>query len=127
MKVRIKGNSIRLRVSQSEVTYFGQHGKLEEATRFTNRSFVYRLITSDTYNALSAEFADNVITVFMPSSFVQEFVHTQRVGYDGEMETGGGSKLYILVEKDFKCLDNTNEDQSDNFPNPLAEQHGKQE
>ena len=30
-------------------------------------------------------------------------------------------KLYILIEKDFKCLDNTIEDQSDNYPNPLAE------
>jgi len=25
-----------------------------------------------------------------------------------------------LVEKDFKCLDNVAEDQSDNYPNPLA-------
>jgi hypothetical protein len=29
----------------------------------------------------------------------------------------------LLVEKDFVCLDNTIEDQSDNYPNPLAEFH----
>jgi hypothetical protein len=28
-----------------------------------------------------------------------------------------------LIEKDFQCLDNTEEDQSDMYPNPLAEQY----
>jgi hypothetical protein len=27
--------------------------------------------------------------------------------------------LYLLVEKDYTCLDNVEEDQSDNYPNPL--------
>jgi hypothetical protein len=125
MKIRIKGSSIRLRISQSEVAYFGQHGKLEETTNFANSSFVYRLISTEKYNALNAEYSENVITVFMPSTLAQEFVNTQRVGFESDIETGGGRKLFILVEKDFKCLDNTTEDQSDNYPNPLAEQHGQ--
>ena len=125
MKIRIKGNSIRLRISQSEVAYFGQHGLLEETTHFVNNNFIYRLLSSDKYKVLNAEFSENAITVYMPSLFVHEFVNTQRVAFESENETGGGHKLYILVEKDFKCLDNTTEDQSDNFPNPLAEQYGK--
>jgi hypothetical protein len=44
-----------------------------------------------------------------------EFVNTDKVGYEG---THGN--LHLLVEKDFTCLDNVAEDQSDNYPNPLA-------
>jgi len=29
-----------------------------------------------------------------------------------------GVQLHLLLEKDFVCLDNTAEDQSDNYPNP---------
>ena len=43
------------------------------------------------------------------------------VGLENEMEIAPGKILYLLLEKDFKCLDNTTEDQSDNYPNPLAE------
>jgi hypothetical protein len=36
------------------------------------------------------------------------------------MEIGNDKYLFLLVEKDFVCLDNTVEDQSDNYPNPNA-------
>lgn len=49
----------------------------------------------------------------MPSEMVEEFVNTDRVGFDGQ-----SGIVKILIEKDFGCLDNTLEDQSDNFPNP---------
>ena len=32
--------------------------------------------------------------------------------------TEDGTEIFILIEKDFKCLDNTEEDQTDNFANP---------
>ena len=31
---------------------------------------------------------------------------------------GKGKDLFLLIEKDFVCLDHTFEDQSDNYPNP---------
>ena len=41
---------------------------------------------------------------------------TDKVGFEGKQ-----GDLVLLVEKDFTCLDNAEEDQSDNYPNPLAE------
>ncbi len=41
--------------------------------------------------------------------------NTDEVGFENEQ-----GKLFLLVEKDFTCLDNVSEDQSDNYPNPLA-------
>ena len=46
---------------------------------------------------------------------INELENTDRVGFE---ETVSG--LHLLVEKDFTCLDSIEEDQSDNYPNPLA-------
>jgi len=41
------------------------------------------------------------------------------VGYEHNMDIGNGKQLYLLLEKDFKCIDAPpSEDQSDNFENP---------
>jgi len=50
----------------------------------------------------------------MPAAMVHEWVETEKVGFEYT-----DSHLYLLVEKDFQCLDNVAEDQSDNYPNPL--------
>jgi hypothetical protein len=125
VKIRIKGNSIRLRLSRSEVDYFGRHNELEDSVQFVNSKLIYRLLSSADHKEPAADFSDGIITVYIPSANTDEWIKTERVGYEGEMETGNGRKLYILIEKDFMCLDNTVEDQSDNYPNPLADEHGK--
>jgi hypothetical protein len=61
--------------------------------------------------------------MLMPEHDATNWVQTERVGYENNITLRGGEKLYLLIEKDFKCLDNTNEDQSDMYDNPLAEFH----
>jgi hypothetical protein len=46
---------------------------------------------------------------------IRELVETDKIGFE---EAGGD--IYLLVEKDFTCLENVEEDQTDNYPNPLA-------
>ena len=121
MKLRIKGNSIRFRLTKSEVDYFEKEKYLEEKTEFGNAVFNYVITITKQGNELSAEFADNKITLLIPEQLSNEWTKTNQVGLESEMEIGVGKKLYLLIEKDFKCLDNTEEDQSDNYPNPLAE------
>ena len=121
MKIRIKGNSIRLRLSRPEVEYFGQENYLEDAVNFGNSKLVYALSGRGQGSVITAEFENNKITVNIPSALAVAWTKTEKVGYDAEHSLSDGRRLYILVEKDFKCLDNTVEDQSANYPNPLAE------
>ena len=44
----------------------------------------------------------------------------ERVGFENTVEVAPGILLTLLLEKDFACLDDSREDQSDNFPNPNA-------
>lgn len=112
MKIRIKDNSIRFRLTQSEVSELGKNGMVSSFTEFADRPFIYAIEkTEDT--VLSAAFIENKIIMKMPEAMVDELVSTDTVGFDGQ--TG---QVKLLVEKDFVCLDNTMEDQSDNYPNP---------
>jgi hypothetical protein len=59
----------------------------------------------------------------MPEELATEWTTTEWVGYDNHMPLPNGESLFLMVEKDFKCLDGTTEDQSDMYDNPLAHLH----
>ncbi|MFI5151241.1 MAG: DUF7009 family protein [Bacteroidia bacterium] len=120
MKLRIKGNALRLRITQSELDTFAQKGKLEECIEFGENTLRYRLLADTNRVTLSADFASCCITVYVPESIKEEWVTTDRTGFSSRIATSKGKELFLLIEKDFVCLDNTLEDQSDNFPNPKA-------
>jgi len=114
MKIRIKGDSIRYRLTRPEIERFAVEGVIREKTHFDTQilSYVLKLTGGED---LYAEFKDDTITVYMPRTMADEWTATERVGFANEE-----NQLAIYVEKDFQCLDNVAEDQSDNYPNPLA-------
>jgi hypothetical protein len=113
MKIRIKGNSLRYRLTKTDVDRFCKVGYLEERTSFLSNELIYALkLCKD--EALSVDFANNTITLYMPQKFAKGWAETEVVGFENN-----NSDVYLLIEKDFKCLDNVAEDQSDNYPNPL--------
>ena len=119
MKIRIKGNSIRIRIVKTELDNLDKDGFLEERTEFGDTDLVYRLESNDLIDDLRADMKGNTITVSMPETMKREWVATETVGYRTDMPLGDGKSLFILIEKDFKCLDGeVLEDQSDNFDNP---------
>ncbi|MBB6330106.1 hypothetical protein HNP24_001056 [Chryseobacterium sediminis] len=112
MKIRIKDNSVRFRLTQSEVAELGKNGAISSFTEFIDRPFIYTIERTDD-TELSAAFIENKIILKMPGKMITEWISTDRVGFDGQ-----SGLVKILIEKDFVCIDNTLEDQSDNYPNP---------
>jgi len=78
----------------------------------------YALIAKDNIETLEADFSNNRITLFVPLSFVSGWEKNDVVGCDAEMQLSATDSLYLLLEKDFACLDETNEDQRDMYENP---------
>ena len=68
---------------------------------------------------MTADFSDDKITMHIPSSIAEEWTTTDIVGFNNNLDLGNGQSLFLLIEKDFKCIDNTTEDQSDNYDHPL--------
>jgi hypothetical protein len=115
MKIRIKGNSLRYRLTKSDMYRLSNEGYVEEKTDFGKRELIY-VIQKTNMPTLAAFFDDNVICLQVPEKMINELQNTDRVGFEGVEGT-----LQLLVEKDFTCLDNSSENQSDYYPNPLAD------
>lgn len=120
MKLRIKENSIRFRLSKSDLVKFQHHNKIEESTHFLSDTLTYGLIAVPDIHQLSASYKNNSIIITIPQAIADAWTKTQEVGIYENLKSVHDKKLSIIIEKDFKCLDETVEDQSDNFENPLA-------
>ena len=114
MKLRIKGNSIRLRLTQSEVSAVADGDVVVETTSLPQQ-FTYALETSG--ERIGAAFAAGRMTVSIPHAIALRWASSEEVSLRG---SEGG--VEILVEKDFACLvPREGEEDPDAFPNPLAE------
>lgn len=118
MKIRIKGNSVRIRLSRPEVNKLEGEGYLEEQTSFGGNTLVYALQTRSDGDQLSADFIDNKITMYVPGALIKDWPVNAIVGFDASMTLSDTSSLYLLLEKDFVCIDAPTGDQSDNYENP---------
>ena len=122
MKLRIKGNSIRLRLGQSEVRRLEITGTVEESTIFgpsQKQRFVYGVSVSPLEVGVSASFADRHIVIRVPSNVVHQWATTDQVSIRVVQRTRDDGELRILIEKDFECVDAPPyESQEDAFPNP---------
>jgi len=122
MKLRIKGNSIRLRLGQSEVRQLRDLGFVEESTTFDvlgGQRLDYVLRIDPNLLAMTASFEGGRIIVRMPNALLRQWADTDQVGIESVQVASGGAGLKILVEKDFECIDAPlDEPQDDAFPHP---------
>jgi hypothetical protein len=120
MKIRIKGNSIRYRLTKSEVETFCDNGHYQECTNFGTKNFTYSIRVKKDIHLLEAEFKNNTITIYVQLDEIKDWASNDNVGFKHKYLTESGTELLLSVEKDFMCMDETVEDQSDNYPNPKA-------
>lgn len=118
MKIRIKGNSIRFRLTRSEVAELCEQGYYEESTVFDNATFAYGMRLDENVEGLSAELKANTITLKVPKKMAADWDANDMVGFENTVSLKNGNTLHLLLEKDFTCLENRTEDESDNYPNP---------
>ena len=117
MKIRIKGNSIRMRLTQSEVKTFCETGKVEDFTQFDTSRFNY-IVKQGNVRALNALFTGNTITLEVPTELAAGWYENEVVGFEARQSLSDGGHLLLLLEKDFACMNHTKENQSDNYHNP---------
>lgn len=121
MKIRMKGNSVRLRLSRSEVEEFGRSGEVHEEVRFGARpddTLRYQIAKSPG-EKVTASLAGGTITVSVPDRLAAIWVEGEQIGFSESQVVDEKSDLLIMVEKDFVCLTpRDDEETADNFPHP---------
>ncbi len=122
MKLRIRNNSIRLRLTQTEVGRFLADGRVVAVTEFPDGATLeYALVSDDAVGGLTATMRDGSITVRAPADEAREWAGSDRVSLSAGPAADGGQPLALLVEKDFACLaPREGEDESDMYPHPEA-------
>ena len=113
MKLRLQGNSLRLRLTRSEVVRLNGHGTVEEAASFgSGGSLIYRIQGRTGTEPLHADFSGGAITVLVPTETVRVWASGDEVGMYAE-----DGALRIAIEKDFRCLTRAGEE-PDAYPHP---------
>lgn len=118
MKIRIQSNSIRYRLTKSEVRTLAETGFINSQTNIAGNIFTYALQTSTDIKELVARFQNNTITLLVPAIFAGSWFENEVVGIESQMPNTTSETLQLLLEKDFVCLDETTEDQRDHYENP---------
>ena len=122
MKLRITGNSLRLRLSRSELARFLDGSRIEETIRFTpvrEAKFSYALDSAVQSSPIRVQYEAQQVTVILSRDRAAIWGLENEVGVYGTLDCGEGS-LEISVEKDFACLDRSDEENKDTFTNPHA-------
>jgi hypothetical protein len=123
MKLRIKGNSLRLRVSRSEVVKVRKGERVAETIQFTSdvaARFTYALKRDPSVTTPTVRYEAAEATVLIPADQALTWYFTDQVGTVENVSLGSQGSLDLIVEKDFACLDRSDEDNQDTFPNPNA-------
>jgi hypothetical protein len=121
VKLRIKDDSIRFRVPPSGVKTLMATGKLTAQVRFSLspfRALTYALVLDDAVITLSLEFDEDKITARLPIGETTRWAESNEVAIRSTTELDSSSMLTLLIEKDFACLDLSDEENKDTFPNP---------
>ncbi len=123
MKLRMQANSLRLRLKQAEVEQLVQKGCVEEKIPFGSANggvFHYVLESSHAVSSARAVLKDNGILVQVPASTVSHWASSDEIGIEASQGAAKDDTLRVPIEKDFACLNGSDAQNADAFPNPLA-------
>ncbi len=93
MKLRIRGNSLCLRLNQRDVKHFIETGSVEESIYFgagKDERLTYALEISAQTDALAARYERGRITVLLPQTVAHEWAHSEQVKHHGRAATRRG-------------------------------------
>lgn len=122
MKLRLKDNSVRLRLQRSEVARLQAEKTISAATLFpAGRALHYAIRIDPSVATVDVRFANDRIELLLPVARANEWFAPEKVTLAAELNLENGEKLAVLVEKDFKCLHTkAMDDENDSFDHPRA-------
>ena len=114
MKIRLFGDSLRLRLTRAEVETLAQGGGLETVIPFPGEALACSVQPGD--GKLEARHAAGRINVLIPRDETVSWAASES---EGLYATAG--QLRIGIEKDYNCIHKPDSpDNAGTFPNPLG-------
>jgi hypothetical protein len=121
LKLRIKGNSLRLRVAPAEVKQLLHDGAIREHVQLTANikdRLTYAVISSLSGRTTTVTYQLGHITVSVPEIQLKKWAGSDDVGVYTDIALSDDQVLSVAIEKDFACQDLSDAENEDTFPNP---------
>ena len=119
MKLRTLNNTIRFRLSMSDLHGLNENGSIVEDLNFgLGKSFSYGIQKIDQESIVALDRMHDGLVLNVQSQAIEKLFQTDEIGIYDEIEEKEMPSLKISIEKDFKCLTPRSEDESDLYPNP---------
>jgi len=100
MKLRIRGNSIRLQLTKTELAKLAEKGRIEDTVRFSSEQSLRYGIEVRPTGAVTAAYADGALVVTLPKARLELWRRPGEVSVEGSQPVGGGKVLQIVLEAD---------------------------
>lgn len=101
MKLRMEPGSIKIRMSQEEITKLYKDKYVEEEIRLSEEAFyIFKVIIKTDIKLLKVYFYDNTLEISLPLKIAEEWKHTGNVGVKSIFQSDVGKDVEIIVEKD---------------------------
>jgi len=122
MKVRLLNNSIRVRISKTEMKELAEQKYLCTKTSFTDNFLGTYLMVLD-QESISIKLQNHRIEIKIPKAKIELMSADDQVGFTENIALENEEPLQFTLEKDFQCLEPRSEDESDLYKNPKASEH----
>ena len=124
MKLRIRSNSVRVRMDRRDLAELVDQGQVIDALRFApgGASTVTYAVTvgAAPSGRPRADYAAGLLVITIDRGDAEAWAEGDLVGFDHEQAVESGS-VHVILEKDFACLDRPAGDEAEDawaFPNP---------
>ena len=120
MKLRIRNNSVRLRLNRRDVERLSLEGLVSDVLRYgvhPEHVLDYGAEVGS-FDAISLRPEANGFVVQIPVVVGRSWIDTDSISLEATHEIDGVGTVDILVEKDLACLTPREEDDGLAFPNP---------
>lgn len=124
MKLRIRANTIRLRLGREDLRRLVEEGRVGDVLQFgpgEEMMLSYGVEAASDISGFDCRYRPGEITVRMADELCRRLSDSDDVGFEEEIDIGEGMTLSLSVEKDFACLKprDPSEDEG-TFPHPDA-------
>ena len=124
MKLRLKGNSVRVRMDRRDIERLIDEGRVDDAVQFgPGLAFSYAVeMGAAPRERPRASYTAGRLLIRIDPEDAEDWLAGDRVGFD-HLQSVDGGVVRILLEKDFACIDRPAGEEADEayaFPNPSA-------
>lgn len=115
MKIRCTSGHLRFRLGRADIEQLSDHQHVRETISIAPGQRLAFELAAVPVEGIRASFQDNALRIDIPYAQARHWIDTGEVGIEAQYAFGQGEPLNILIEKDFPCRHQPQEDKGDTF------------